>query len=269
LIFDVGLYDGNDTAYYLSQGYRVVAIEADPVLAERAQSRFCLEIEQSRLTLLNIGIGPKEGVMQFWICDAVREWNSFDKAVASRLGLDNHPVDVYCRPFRDILMEYGVPYYLKIDIENYDRYCIEAIDPGNRPQYVSLELSSFDDLIVLRQNGYNAFKLIHQSPRFGFSQFHATASIESVVRAVCEPLQEHRGSQVGRKENREGMPPGQSGPFGERTDGQWDNFEQAAYDLLTFVLGHSQYGNPPDWFIWFDIHATNKPDILGFPPLYD
>jgi hypothetical protein len=35
LIYDVGMNDGNDTAYYLSRGFRVVAIEANPVLVEQ------------------------------------------------------------------------------------------------------------------------------------------------------------------------------------------------------------------------------------------
>ena len=33
VIFDVGMNNGDDTAYYLHLGCRVVAVEADPVLA--------------------------------------------------------------------------------------------------------------------------------------------------------------------------------------------------------------------------------------------
>ena len=32
LVIDVGMYDGADTAYYLSMGYRVLAVEANPAL---------------------------------------------------------------------------------------------------------------------------------------------------------------------------------------------------------------------------------------------
>ena len=32
LIFDIGMYDGSDTRYYLNEGFRVLAIEANPVL---------------------------------------------------------------------------------------------------------------------------------------------------------------------------------------------------------------------------------------------
>jgi hypothetical protein len=32
-IFDIGMYDGAESAYYLQSGYRVVAVEANPELA--------------------------------------------------------------------------------------------------------------------------------------------------------------------------------------------------------------------------------------------
>ena len=32
LIYDVGMSNGDDTAYYLHRGFRVVAIEANPLL---------------------------------------------------------------------------------------------------------------------------------------------------------------------------------------------------------------------------------------------
>jgi len=35
LIFDIGANNGDDTAFYLKKGFRVVAIEADPALAQK------------------------------------------------------------------------------------------------------------------------------------------------------------------------------------------------------------------------------------------
>ena len=37
LIFDIGMYDGSDTRYYLNEGFRVLAIEANPILVKRAK----------------------------------------------------------------------------------------------------------------------------------------------------------------------------------------------------------------------------------------
>ena len=40
LIFDVGLHKGEDAAYYLRKGFRVVGIDANPDLIEWNKKRF-------------------------------------------------------------------------------------------------------------------------------------------------------------------------------------------------------------------------------------
>ena len=40
LVFDIGMHNGDDTAYYLSRGYRVLAVEANPSLCASARERF-------------------------------------------------------------------------------------------------------------------------------------------------------------------------------------------------------------------------------------
>jgi len=51
IIFDVGMNNGDDSAHYLSKGYQVVAIEANPILVERARARFQKEIAASSISL--------------------------------------------------------------------------------------------------------------------------------------------------------------------------------------------------------------------------
>ncbi len=93
LIYDVGLFDGEDTAYYLFRGYNVVAIDANPLMVEQAKVRFAKEIQAQRLTLLNVGISRTPGTASFWISDKP-EWSSFSKALASRDGTAHRPVPV-------------------------------------------------------------------------------------------------------------------------------------------------------------------------------
>jgi len=49
VIFDVGMHDGTDTASYLSRGYAVLAIEADPSLASAGVERFDDAISRGQL----------------------------------------------------------------------------------------------------------------------------------------------------------------------------------------------------------------------------
>jgi FkbM family methyltransferase len=139
LVYDVGMNNGDDTAYYLRLGYRVVAVEANPVLVAQVSGRFAKEVAADDLTILNIGISDQEGELPFWICDGVSEWSSFDKSIASRDGVAHHQIVITCRRFDSILKEFGVPYYLKLDIEGNEIYCLRDLAPPNLPRYVSFE----------------------------------------------------------------------------------------------------------------------------------
>src|SRR5438552_3551045 len=111
LIYDVGMNNGDDTAYYLSRGFRVVAIEAVPELAVGATERFALEIAAGRLTVLNIGISAEEGDFPFWICESNSRLSSFDCNLASLNGREpHHEIRVRGRTFRSVLQEFGTPH---------------------------------------------------------------------------------------------------------------------------------------------------------------
>lgn len=120
LIYDVGLHNGDDTAYYLNKGYRVIAIEADPVQADIAKGKFKEYVDREQLLILNIGVAAEEGEFDFYINEIQPEWNSFDLSIASRDGLPYHAIKIETRPFDSIIKKNGVPYYLKVDIEGND-----------------------------------------------------------------------------------------------------------------------------------------------------
>ncbi|RWM75657.1 hypothetical protein [Mesorhizobium sp.] len=65
LVYDVGMHNGDDTAFYVSQGYRVVAIEADPAQAEAQRKRFVAEIEKGQVHVVEAAIGPSHGQASF------------------------------------------------------------------------------------------------------------------------------------------------------------------------------------------------------------
>ena len=58
-IVDIGLYDGFDTQFYLSLGYKVIGVDADPMVIERCHQQMNAEVKQGRLTLLNTGISDQ------------------------------------------------------------------------------------------------------------------------------------------------------------------------------------------------------------------
>lgn len=171
LIYDVGMNDGVDTAYYLSLGYHVVAIEANTVLVEQARRRFEAEIHQGRLRILNLAIAGEPGVIPFWICESNHGWSSLDESRLRRSGVPYHRADVESRSLGNVIAENGVPYYVKIDVEGCEQLCLDGLSPELAPTYLSLELFSIVDdsdgghhaiLKRLGELGYKNYALINQ-----------------------------------------------------------------------------------------------------------
>ena len=122
-IFDIGMYDGTDTAYYLSLGSRVVAVEANPQLVQRGQERFGAEIASGRLTIVNAAISfDSAPVVLTLSADDLGASSMFGDRVAGRQPMGS--ITAPGLPIRDLMQQYGVPDYLKVDIEGADRFCI-------------------------------------------------------------------------------------------------------------------------------------------------
>jgi FkbM family methyltransferase len=251
LVIDVGLYTGEDTAYYLHRGYRVVAIDANPLMIERAKERFAADILTKRLVLLNVGIFTSSGQFDFWI-SSHDDWSSFEKANASKLKAQAYAISIPCVRFAEILKQYGVPFYLKIDIEKLDGACLEALTPECRPEYVSWEASigSLAELEKMRSLGYKVFKCIDQMTLKAASLKDVSTNRRfQVLRRTFTKLESRR---LGDWKFKRGL---SSGPFGEETDGRWRSFEEIAYDFAAFCEK-----NPDDehWPTWLDFHASFK-----------
>jgi FkbM family methyltransferase len=272
LIYDVGMHNGDDTAYYLHRGFQVVAVEADPDLAAAGGERFATAVDSGRLTIVNAAIAEQRGEADFWICDQLRVWNSFDKSIASRNGLPCHSIKVVTLPLRDLLAKHGVPYYLKLDIEGHDHVAATDISPEDAPEFVSLEINSVDDFWLLRSKGYRRFKCIQQgyfrpvlSPRLSL----VTAVDGVMTRVKSTPLANRL--RAAYRSMRPAPPPptepgtwafapGSSGPFGDDTPGEWLPFENVLHAWLSQQLGH-QLGyraQPPGIDVWYDLHACRS-----------
>jgi FkbM family methyltransferase len=256
LVYDVGMNNGDDTAYYLHRGCRVVAVEANAELCTKAARRFADEVAEGRLVVVNAGIAAEEGVQDFWICDTHDHWSSFDASVAGRDGSAHHSVKVRSRTFESILEEYGVPFFLKVDIEGNDYLCIDALKNATAlPEYLSVELGWFESFVEkLSAVGYGAFKCI--------SQFHYL------------PLQEPASEEQRRFEagdtshvRRIGdwvFPHGASGPFGEDTFGRWMSAPEMRriyeyFQALRKTPAKSPFWEAAEYSFWLDLHARREP----------
>jgi FkbM family methyltransferase len=173
LIYDVGMHRGEDTAYYLAKGYRVVAFEAHPELVRHAELRFTEALSEARLEIVRGAIADVPGDnVTFFIHSTVSEWGTVDQAWVARndrLIGGSAPVTVPKVNVAAVLERTGMPFYMKVDIEGADGICFDAIRRfTSRPRYVSLESSKtrngFErELTMLRRLGYDEFALIQQA----------------------------------------------------------------------------------------------------------
>jgi hypothetical protein len=97
------------------------------------------------VTILNVGISDKVGIGNFWICEGLSVWNSFLQKIASRTGRKHQAIEIETRPFSKILDEYGVPFYLKIDIEGIGYLCIRDLADRPLPPFLSVESENAGD----------------------------------------------------------------------------------------------------------------------------
>lgn len=260
LVFDIGMHNGDDTAYYLARGYRVVAVEANPVLWR--------EISAGRLTVRNIGIAEVQGEMDFWISSRT-EWSSFHAENATQDGARATCISVEAMPFRQLIEEEGTPFFAKIDIERNDSLCLRDLAAtDSRPAYLSIEsnVHADADIKLLDASGYRSFKCVRQNdmreitPRnvvFQEECRRALKGLESLpwparrVRQVLQRLHYRRRPVSGWSFN-----PGSSGPLPLELPGRWMTVEEMlsvwhqliAYD---FRLNAGGLGE------WFDIHAAH------------
>ncbi len=231
LIYDVGMHIGQDTEFFLKKGFRVVAVEANPRLAEQARRRYRRSIAKGRLVVLNCGIASDRGTLPFYVNRDHSEWSSFDEHLGKERGAyDILPIETV--PLRDVLVEHGVPYYLKIDIEGHDQIALKDLaSVRERPVYVSVESGTVPMLQFLVELGYTSFKFINQA---------------EVPKMTC-PQPASEGVFV-----RHRFPFGASGPFGEETVGTWKNraeMERIIEDYWeTPGLDAAVHG-------WFDLHS--------------
>ena len=182
LIYDVGMHRGEDAAFYLRKGFRVVGFEADPDLAEVCRQRFTEHLADGRMVIVEGAIvdpaslhGPG-GQVEFYRNLDCSLWGTASPEYARIRGDQRTSLSlVRVAPvqFRGCLQQYGVPYYMKIDIEGHGNACLEALEgETSKPQYLSIELelsaiSGADaTILALEKLGYTGFQLVNQNRIF-------------------------------------------------------------------------------------------------------
>jgi len=202
---DIGLSDGADTAYRLSQGDSVVSVDAFSPWIEKAKDRFKEEIQNNRLMLFNVGLvatgdGKAGDVMPLYFKKEGSVIASFDVTKGCQNISPTNPKCmhrdvgvVYCEALLELIgSQVNV---MKIDIEMLHHSCVRGLSRLSRsdwlPKYVCWEehdkpfgsgkiprpITDVKLILGMYELGYDSMKVVMQGPKaatfYGISKAEA------------------------------------------------------------------------------------------------
>ena len=243
LIFDLGMHRGGDTKFYLEKGYRVVAVEANPALVQRARDEFAPYLRSGRLFICPYAIAEEHGLRRFYINRLQDDWSSLVDSFGKR-GDEYDEIQVPTMPLTSLVNIFGVPFYLKIDIEGLDAFCVDQLlSLPSLPAYISVEATVPQFAVRAHNAGYRRFKLVGQR----------RAASHTPERTV------HGHSAIPAEA---GLT---SGHFGEEAYGRWLSFDEMLAEVVGLLdecwdetVQMREYGYSRDEFAneWWDFHAA-------------
>jgi len=238
LIYDVGMHKGEDSDYYLKKGFKVIGFEADPDLSALCRNKFSKEIENGRLIIVEGAIvempqgETKRQTLKFYKNKTITEWGTVSYDWARRneiLGTSSEVIDVPSVNFGQCLEKYGIPHFLKVDIEGMDTLCLKALlNFDQKPNYVSIESEKVmfrklvEEFNLFRQLGYTKFKAVQQCG----------------VSYQAEPNPSKEGSYVGYHFKHDS-----SGLFGEDLPGEWKHYNQVINKYRIIFILYKLFGD--------------------------
>ncbi len=227
VIYDLGAHNGDDVTYYLKKAERVVAVEADPALAEEMRERFAKEIAAGRLVIENYVVTTTSsgGEVPFYVHQGHSVLSQAARPDDTQMGVFKE-LRLPTKRIMDIVGANGAPYYIKIDLEGLDGPVLrELFAHGVFPPYLSAESHGIDIFCILVASGmYPSFKLMDG---------------QSVGAVYSGRDVETDGGRVHHH-----FPGHCAGPFGNDIIGPWESAETFFKTLADAGLG------------WKDIHVS-------------
>ena len=234
VIYDLGANTGMNIPYYLRKAERVVAVEANPDLAEGLRVRFATEVAEGRVVVVDRAVTAHDRAgepVEFFVYRGDKP----NGHVASSLRrpregreADFRSVVVATVDLPSLVEQHGEPYFVKIDLEHHDTVVLgDLLRSGLRPPLLSVE--AHDPAVVahlILATEYRGFQLVDGR----------TVHVDF----IAHPIRTTSGLEQWD------FPKHAAGPFGDDLPGPW--LDRVA---LLRVLGRRGPG-------WVDVHASTE-----------
>jgi len=231
LVFDFGIGNGDDCNHYLSRGFNVVSVDANPFICDALKSRHPLLLG-SKLNIINCVIGSEDyssSKTKFFLNLDFPNLSSTLYSWATRDGGTIEEIMVEVLTLENFFHTFGVPFYLKSDIEGAELNLLRELKASEAlPKYLSVEDCRFGPqyIEIMKEMGYRNFSIVDQST-------------------------------IGSQEEFKGQPLSAetSGLFGPWLKTEWLGLEDIMNVYFKTVRDESgKRLAPPEK--WFDIHAS-------------
>jgi FkbM family methyltransferase len=240
LIFDIGANNGDDTRFYLAKGFHVVAVEADPTLSKALNHEFAAEIASGALIVENVGVADAVGTLDFFI-NSHSEWSSFLENSKATKENTHEKLTIDTIPLSDLIDRYGTPYYLKIDIEGFEKQALGTLRPNmTMPDYLSFEIN------------HDWIEITDMMAALGYESFCVVRQGRDILSDPPQPALE--GHYVPQK-----FLASMSGCFGREVDETWvcaTQIKELVTERLAEARARRERGERP---VWHDIHCRLSP----------
>jgi FkbM family methyltransferase len=167
VIFDIGANDGCKTDVFLRLGAKVVAVEPDETNIKILNGKFLdKRIFRRPVTVAGKAVSDRAGEMTMWI-DAPGsalntlnpKWVDTLRYNSGRFGQRLHfeqKKTVLTTTLGKLIAEYGVPFYIKIDVEGHEQNVLRGLNQS--VPYVSFEVN----LPEFREEGMECIRILNE-----------------------------------------------------------------------------------------------------------
>ncbi len=145
LVFDIGANKGNKTMALRKLGYKVIALEPERSALSTLNYRFG---KDTNVIIVNKGVSFEEGTLKMYITANRSGLNTLNPNWVSSLKDDDvnrwnkkhqfkETYEVAVTTLEHLIHEYGVPYFIKIDVEGFELNVIKGLQ--SVPNFITFE----------------------------------------------------------------------------------------------------------------------------------
>jgi FkbM family methyltransferase len=164
LVFDIGANKGHKVKVFCKMGFNVIAVDPEPKCLETLHFRFA---NDKQVTIVPMGVSDKPGTLELNIYHGRSGLNTFsNKWTQQGANIAEKKVSVPVTTLDDLMKQYGVPYFIKIDVEGYEWNVIKGMTQA--PEYLSFE-ANFPEFISETQAIINHLQKQYADVAFNYS----------------------------------------------------------------------------------------------------